>query len=100
MDYISPGPYTLICLSWVALPGAYAPASIALRVIGARKPPLHDKAVVLEEQLTDYLVNFPIQKIAWISFLLDSSWDIQVVDDDFVKSDSINEKMMNRLGFN
>jgi hypothetical protein len=25
------------------------PASIALRVIGTRKPPLHDKAVVLEE---------------------------------------------------
>jgi hypothetical protein len=33
----------------VALPGAYAPASIALPVIGAHKPPLHDKAVVLED---------------------------------------------------
>jgi hypothetical protein len=33
----------------VALPGAYAPASIALRVIGAHKLPLHDTAVVLEE---------------------------------------------------
>jgi hypothetical protein len=34
----------------VALPGAYAPASIA---VGARKPPLHDKAVVLEEGLAN-----------------------------------------------
>jgi hypothetical protein len=33
----------------VALPGAYAPASIALRIIGAHEPPLHDKAVVLED---------------------------------------------------
>jgi hypothetical protein len=32
----------------MALPGAYAPASIALRVIGARKSPLHVRAVVLE----------------------------------------------------
>jgi hypothetical protein len=35
-------------MEWVALPGAYAPASIALRVIGAHIPPLHDKAVVVE----------------------------------------------------
>jgi hypothetical protein len=34
----------------MALPGAFAPASIALRVIEARVPPLHDKAVVLEEE--------------------------------------------------
>jgi hypothetical protein len=33
----------------MALPGAYAPASIALRVTRARKPPLHNKAAVLEE---------------------------------------------------
>jgi hypothetical protein len=32
----------------MALPGAYAPASIALWVIGARKP-LHDKAAVLDK---------------------------------------------------
>jgi hypothetical protein len=31
------------------LPGAYAPASIALWVIGAPKPPHHDKAEFLEE---------------------------------------------------
>jgi hypothetical protein len=29
---------------------SYASASIALRVSGARKPPLHDKAVVVEEE--------------------------------------------------
>jgi hypothetical protein len=29
------GPYPLTCVSWVALPGAYAPASIAHQVIGA-----------------------------------------------------------------
>jgi hypothetical protein len=38
----------------VALPGAYAPASIALRVIGARRPPLHDKEVVLKEERAYY----------------------------------------------
>jgi hypothetical protein len=32
-------------LSTFASAGSYAPATIALRVIGARKPPLHDKAV-------------------------------------------------------
>jgi hypothetical protein len=35
----------------MALPGAYAPASIALRVIGESKPPLHHKAIVPEETL-------------------------------------------------
>jgi hypothetical protein len=40
-------PFHLPCL--VALPIAYAPASIALRVIGARKSPLHDKASVFEK---------------------------------------------------
>jgi hypothetical protein len=33
----------------MALPTAYSPVSIALRVIGARKPHLHDKAVDLED---------------------------------------------------
>jgi hypothetical protein len=28
------GPETTLCLAWMALPGPYAPASIALRVIG------------------------------------------------------------------
>jgi hypothetical protein len=41
-------PYRLNCQPWVTLPGAYTPASTALRVTGARKPPLHDKAVVPE----------------------------------------------------
>jgi hypothetical protein len=36
------GPYPLTCLARVAPPGAYASASIALQVIGARKPPFHD----------------------------------------------------------
>jgi hypothetical protein len=30
VDYNQPGSYTLTCLAWVNLPGAYAPASIAL----------------------------------------------------------------------
>jgi hypothetical protein len=38
----------------VGIPGAYTPASIPLRVIGARKPPLHDKEVVLEEKSRSY----------------------------------------------
>jgi hypothetical protein len=47
-DYTSSDPYPLTYLAWMALPGAYAPASVAFRVTGARRP-LHDKAVVLEE---------------------------------------------------
>jgi hypothetical protein len=39
----------LTYLAWVALPRAYAPASIALRVNGTCKLPLHDKAAVLKE---------------------------------------------------
>jgi hypothetical protein len=31
------------------LPAVYAPTSIAPRVIGARGPPLHDRAVVLKD---------------------------------------------------
>jgi hypothetical protein len=51
-DNSSSGPYPLTCLAWVTLPGAYAPASIAAPVIGAHKPPLHDKVVILEETIT------------------------------------------------
>jgi hypothetical protein len=36
-------------VAWVALPGAYIPASIALRAVWAPKP-LH-KAIVLEEDI-------------------------------------------------
>jgi hypothetical protein len=50
-DYTSFGPYPSTCLAWVALPGAYTPTSIVLRVIGVCKPPLHDKVVVHEEEL-------------------------------------------------
>jgi hypothetical protein len=39
----------LACLALKALPGAYAPASKALQIIGKSKLPLLDKAVVLEE---------------------------------------------------
>jgi hypothetical protein len=31
----------------VALPGAYVPVRIVLRVVGVRKPPLHDTTVVI-----------------------------------------------------
>jgi hypothetical protein len=37
------------------MPGAYAPASIALWVVGALKPPLRDKTVVLEEDFFNYI---------------------------------------------
>jgi hypothetical protein len=50
-DQTSSGRYPLTCLACVALPGAYNPASITLRVIGGRKPPFHDKAVVLEDEI-------------------------------------------------
>jgi hypothetical protein len=45
----------------VALPGACARASIALWVIGACKPPLHDKAIVLEEVI-NYHKSFILLK--------------------------------------
>jgi hypothetical protein len=37
----------------LALPGAYAPTSMAFRITGAHKPD-HDKAVVFEEGLFYY----------------------------------------------
>jgi hypothetical protein len=45
----------------VALPGAYAPASIALLVIGTLKPSLHDKEVVVEEEHVYYY---------WLTFVV------------------------------
>jgi hypothetical protein len=54
--------------------GAYTTASITLRVTGERKPPLHDKAAVLEEDITDQLWVFRIEgyiflNISQISFM-------------------------------
>jgi hypothetical protein len=45
VDYTYSGSYPLTCLAWVTLPGAYAPASIALGVIRANKPP-HPQHVI------------------------------------------------------
>jgi hypothetical protein len=45
-------------MAWVALPGAYVPASIALLVVGARKPPLHYTAVLLEEDIKNTQLNY------------------------------------------
>jgi hypothetical protein len=39
----------------VALPEAYAPASIAPEVTGACKPPLHDKVVVGTDPVSEIL---------------------------------------------
>jgi hypothetical protein len=49
-DYTLSGPYPFTCPAWVALPGFYAPASIALQVTGALKIFRHDKAAVLKEE--------------------------------------------------
>jgi hypothetical protein len=46
----------MICLALVVLPGARAPASIALCVIEARKP-LHEKVVVVEEEYFMLRIN-------------------------------------------
>jgi hypothetical protein len=46
----------------MASPGAYATASIAHQVIGARKPQLHDKAVVFEEE-----IKHPLSKILTVN---------------------------------
>jgi hypothetical protein len=44
-------------VAWAALPEAYVPASIALRVTGAHKPVLLDMAVVLEGNKTIWWHN-------------------------------------------
>jgi hypothetical protein len=51
------GTYPWTCLKRVAVPGTLAPARIALRVIGVRKPPLHGNVVVLEAA-TSHLLLF------------------------------------------
>jgi hypothetical protein len=67
---------SMTCQAWTALPGAYALARIALWVTGARKPPLHDKAAVLEEEFTylpqvnvgiilDYVANVSMSMCVW-----------------------------------
>jgi hypothetical protein len=66
------------CLTWVTLPGAYAPASIALRVITARKPPTYDKAVDLEVgTLNIQNYNFPCR----------SEWGPKRMWEDTIKMD-------------
>jgi hypothetical protein len=46
LEATSFGPYLFTCLAWVALPGAYVPASISLWVIGVCKSPLRNKAML------------------------------------------------------
>jgi hypothetical protein len=52
LRFIWPLPFT--CQTFTALPVPYAPASLALKVIWALSPPLHDKAVVLKECMDCY----------------------------------------------
>jgi hypothetical protein len=49
----------------VTLPAAYASASIAPHVIGTHEHSLHYRSVVIEEGLTDYLVNFTYYLEKW-----------------------------------
>jgi hypothetical protein len=63
-NYTSSGPYPLTCMAWMALPGAYVPTSIALRLSGASKSPLHDKAVVLEEGYC--IISSIIWAVSWV----------------------------------
>jgi hypothetical protein len=58
----------------VALPGAYAPANIALRVIGARKHPFHDKAVVLEGKSCAVMAEVDMFKKFDFLFSVDMSY--------------------------
>jgi hypothetical protein len=51
-DSTSSGPYHLTRLVWLALPEAYAPASIYLQVTGVLRPPLHGKAIFHKEICT------------------------------------------------
>jgi hypothetical protein len=59
LHFIWPLPFVLFDLSgMVSVPGAYDPASTVLQVIGVRRPPLQNKAVVLKEEFYDYSVLF------------------------------------------
>jgi hypothetical protein len=52
-------------MAWVALPGAYTPASITLWIIGVRKPLLCDKAVVVEVAMEGYIQELCRSNIAY-----------------------------------
>jgi hypothetical protein len=68
--YTSSDPYPLTCLALVSLPGTYPPVSIALRVTGERRPPLHYQAVVLEEDKCMYpIINPNSQVPSYITFI-------------------------------
>jgi hypothetical protein len=50
-DYTSSGLYPLTYLVWVDTPRAYSLTTIALWVIVAHKPPIHNKAEILKEDI-------------------------------------------------
>jgi hypothetical protein len=64
--FVWPVPFDLSGMR--GLPGAYAPASIALKVIGTRKLPLHNKAVVLEEGNMLQYQNITLHKNSYTDF--------------------------------
>jgi hypothetical protein len=66
LHFIWPLPFDLSGM--VALPSVNAPSSVALRVIGARRPPLHVKVVVIEE------MNNRIQNSNFASCFLAVKW--------------------------
>jgi hypothetical protein len=78
------GPCPLNCVVWMALPGAHSPARIALRVIGARKPPFHDKAIVLKEGQ-----GHIICKIAKNVRILGRVWTYTPLESIFTNYDSV-----------
>jgi hypothetical protein len=58
-DYTPSSTYPLTCLARLALPEVCAPASMVVRVTGALRPYLHDKAAVLQERGDFSLENKP-----------------------------------------
>jgi hypothetical protein len=61
LHFVWPLPFN--CLAWVALPGAYSPASIAVWVIQVCKR-LHAKAVALEDIIHVHELNETSGKIS------------------------------------
>jgi hypothetical protein len=52
----SSGPYPLTSPALVALPGAYTPANVAIQIIAACRPLLHNKVIELKEGKYSYYV--------------------------------------------
>ena len=86
-DYSLSDSYPLTCLTWLNLPGAYVPTSIALWVTGLCKPPHCDKVVVMGRY---YILQYRL-------FTLSKLPDIMIKVSSFDCFDKLCPLLLNRL---